>query len=571
MKRKSLWLLLSWLMVAALLMASCTPPEKEGAVPTEGKEPQYGGTLTVLTRWGGGEHLSFDAADMQWMHSYTAGPYQEGLLIGDLQKGPRGTNEWAFMSQALIPEEVTTGCLAESWEFTDPLTLVFRIRQGVMWQDKPGVMAARELTAEDIAFSWNRVLEASKTRPGYSFDFVDSFSAPDRYTVVVEMNEFNANWQCAIAWGYCCLIAPPELTEVGARDWKNACGTGPFMLTDYTRGSYTTYERNPNYWGKTTIGGKEYQLPFVDKMVWPLIVDPATRLASLRTGKVDIDAISSWEYVESLEETNPELQRWEILGGSVLAGMRTDTPFFDDIRVRRAMNMAIDKQAIIASLSGGHGHLLDYPFRSDWGDVYTPLDELPESCQELFTYNPEKARELLAEAGYPDGFSCEVVCPTLQADVTSMVAGFWEEIGVECEIKPLEFGALFGTLFGKTHKHIIFHFGGEGNNPLRDLWNTLVTGERYNSAMWSDPAFDEKWHQAATERDPARRNELLKELSVYAIENSLFIMLPTADYYRYAWPWVRNYWGESCAGAVNPAPIYARIWLDQELKEAMGY
>ena len=66
--------------------------------------------------------------------------------------------------------------------------------------------------------------------------------------------------------------------------------------------------------------------------------------------------------------------------------MRTDTPFFDDIRVRQAMNMAIDKQAIIASLSGGHGHLLDYPFRSDWGDVYTPLDELPESCQELFTF-----------------------------------------------------------------------------------------------------------------------------------------------------------------------------------------
>ena len=88
--------------------------------------------------------------------------------------------------------------------------------------------------------------------------------------------------------------------------------------------------------------------------------------------------------------------------------------------------------------------------------------------------------------------------------------------------------------------------------------------------MWSDPAFDEKWQQAATERAPAKRNDLLKELGVYAIENSLYVMLPLGDYYRYAWPWVRNYYGENTVGAFNSGGIYARIWLDQELKKAMG-
>jgi len=78
---------------------------------------------------------------------------------------------------------------------------------------------------------------------------------------------------------------------------------------------------------------------------------------------------------------------------------------------------------------------------------------------------------------------------------------------------------------------------------------------RWNSAMWSDPAFDEKWQQTATERDPAKRNELLKELGVYAVENSLYVMLPLGDYYRYAWPWVRNYYGENTVGAFNSGGI----------------
>jgi len=571
MKRRALWLMVSCLMAASLVLASCAPPEGEKAAPAEEKDPQYGGTLTILTTFCDLEHLSFDHADVQWMHNYTAGPYQETLLVGDLQKGPRGTGEWSFTSMAYIPEGVTTGCLAESWEWTDPSTLVFHIRQGVMWQDKPGVMEARELTADDVVSSWDRILAKPAFVPG-RYDWIDSFSAPDKYTVVVKANEFNANWPYRLGWGYYTMICPPELAEAGARDWENACGTGPFMLTDYIKGTCTTYERNPDYWGTTTIDGKEYQLPFVDKMVWPIIADESTQLAALRTAQVDVAEEVAWHYAESLEETTPELQRWQPEGELQNAiGMRADTPPFDDIRVRQALNMAVDRQGMIESLMGGHAILLNFPFCADW-ELYTPIDELPESAQELFTYNSEKAKALLAEAGYPEGFKCEMVCNNLQAsiDMASMVASNLADVGVEVELKPLEYGAYLGTMYSKRYEHMyLTHFG--TGNPFSRIRETMLSGQNWNTALWDDSSVDEKWYQARREMDVSERNRLLKELCVYAIDQCPYIMLPTAHYYRYAWPWVRNYYGENRAGAVNPSPIYGRIWLDLEQKAAMGY
>ncbi|GAI38768.1 unnamed protein product, partial [marine sediment metagenome] len=251
-------------------------------------------------------------ADINWQHNDIANSYAETLLVGDLQKGPRGTNEWAFQAQAFVPPHIQKGQLVESWEFTDPKTLTFKVRQGVYWQDKPGVMDARELTADDLVYHFTRQLEAPKE---YLFKpFVDHFSAPDKYTFVAHLKGFHANWAYRMGWGYFCLVAStPESVEAGPADWRNAVGTGPFMLVDYVEGSSVTYEKNPNYWGTTVIDGKEYKLPFVDKLVRPIILDESTRLAALRTAKVDYDYVIEWKYTDSLEKTNPELNKFRWL------------------------------------------------------------------------------------------------------------------------------------------------------------------------------------------------------------------------------------------------------------------
>ena len=577
MKRRTIWLILSCL-IAALVLASCAPAvteekEEEAAEVAPVKEPQYGGTLTVLTAHASINPLSWDPADFAWFTNHSVSPYQEQLLVGDLSKGKGGTGEFWFVDNEYIPYSVAKGQLCESFEFPDPLTLVFHIRKGVMWQDKPGVMAAREFTADDVLFTFNRTMASEKAFTDH-YDWVESVSAPDKYTFVIKMKTFWANWQSTIGWGYYHNIYPSEQVEAGIADWKNACGTGPFMITDYVTGSQQVYERNPNYWDKITIGGKEYQLPFVDKIVWPIIVEEPTRIAALRTAKCDVLEACDWKYVEDLEETNPELQRLKYLStGTANVAVRVDTPPFDDLRVRRALNMGIDKQGIIDSWYGGNALMLSFPFSILWGeDVYTPLEELPESARELFEHNPEKAKQLLAEAGFPDGFKAKMVCHNIPTtlDLMSMVVGYWDEINVECEIEPIEYGAYYSTMMGKKFDQMIY-FGKGNANPFRIFKTIALPNQAWNPSCFDDDYLTEKWYEAARNPNIEEQNEILKELNVYLIDQTPYIYLPCPYVYEYAQPWVKNWYGEINVNARAPGLIHATYWIDQAEKEAMGY
>ncbi|MBL7119559.1 MAG: ABC transporter substrate-binding protein [Dehalococcoidia bacterium] len=583
MKTKSIWLMMSCLAVVAMLMASCAPAQEGvwGPEPPKGP-PQYGGTYTLLTSYYTLDHLSFDHADMQWMHNYTAGPYQEGLVMGDLEKyGPTGTNEFSFDTQAYIPDEYLTGALAESWELeTDPMRMVFHIRPGVMWQGKPGVMEARELTAEDVKFSWERTVSSPRAIPHY-YDWIDSFEAPDKYTLVVNMNAYNANWGYLIGWGYYTLISPPELAEededgkAKVKNWKNACGTGPFMLTDYVKGSYTIYERNPNYWGTTTIDGKEYQLPFVDKMVWPIIADEPTALAAVRSGQADVVWAVAWKDTASLDETCPDLRKWQIHGRGLktCVAMNVNNPPLDDVKVRQALSMAVDRQAMLDRLNGGMGVLFNFPFSADW-ELYTPLEELPESAREVIEYNPEKAKQLLAEAGYPDGFECELVffsATQIARDQADMLQDNLADIGVDLKLNAMgDYGAYIGIMFSRRYDYMYMVGHGEGN-PFSVLRKSLLPKQTWNVPDWIDYEYEEKVLTARAEIDEAKRNAALKELNIYPVEQCPYIILPTGDFYRYAWPWVGNFYGQGIIGAVNGSGGQARVWIDQEKKKAMGY
>ena len=202
------------------------------------------------------------------------------------------------------------------------------------------------------------------------------------------------------------------MADAGATNWKNANGTGPFMLPTSCRAIPTPTSKNPIYWDKEKIGGSEYKLPFVDKIIYRTIKDEATQLTALRTGKLDILETIRWQAVDELKKSAPQLKwsRWLNMSGTFLA-MRIDTKPFDDIRVRRALNMAVNKQEIVKAYYGGNAELFAYPQHPDYTGYFEPLERCRPRCKELFTYNPEKAKKLLAEAGYPNGFSFKVqVC-----------------------------------------------------------------------------------------------------------------------------------------------------------------
>jgi peptide/nickel transport system substrate-binding protein len=585
MKNKIVWLIVTGLMVTTLVLVSCgpaattTPPTTAPpttAPPTTAPttkppitEPQYGGTITALQLVAGIEPAAWDPQVCDWRNNVFLGPYMENLLMGDLSKGPRGTNQFDFAEVQYLPSEVIKGCIAESWEIgSDLKSLTFHIRKGIMWQNKPGVMNARELTAADVAYTFNRLFAGVNAPPFYYY--CDSASAPDKYTLVIKLKEYSDIWWQYIGYGWYCMIYPPELVTAGITNWRNAVGTGPWILKDYVSGSSVTYERNPNYWGTTTIGGKEYKIPFADKLVWPIISDTSTQLAALRTGKVDQQMVVTWIYKDTLAQTNPELMIWKRLATSNSAiALKVDKKPFDDIRVRQALSMAIDRESYVKAQLGGEGVIMSSHLSPRWStDIYTPLEQLPASAKQLFDYNPEKAKQLLKDAGYPDGFKAEFVTMSYAAyvDLCSMVADYWKKIGVEVTLRPLDYATYMGVQYGKTYKDIMYYSTGY-RHPALLLREIGTLPQVWNPTNFNDPYYNQLAMKAVGTADPVAQKPLLKELNVYLIDKAPYLVLPVGYIYTYAHPWVKNYFGEMSTGCYGMGPVYATMWIDRDLRE----
>ncbi|GAI12947.1 unnamed protein product, partial [marine sediment metagenome] len=322
--------------------------------------PQYGGTLTIF-KGTISSPGNIDIAKVGYGQTWLEG-VQERPVIGDFETyGPRGTGEYAFQVFEYCPDKYIKGCLVESWEIS-PEKIIWHVRPGVYWQgDKPWVMDARELTAEDIALDLNYFRSSP---PGLKFKGIaGDMYATDRYTVVIELLKFDMNMMYMIGYEDRALISPPEM-EIAGITYENLVGTGPWSLQEYVVGSHITYVRNPDYWNTTTIDGKEYQIPFADKLVLPIIPDVSTQLAALQTGVLDWVKSVPTQYWPALDKSYPDLLSSRASGGYgyVIVLDCTKEPF-SDVNVRRAMMIGLDKE-IFANLWGVG------PLTAHWHPLY---------------------------------------------------------------------------------------------------------------------------------------------------------------------------------------------------------
>ena len=560
-------------LLAAASIAATLAFTSPGSAQSE-QPPKPGGTLEVGTVYVTLSALSWDNADWNWKHNHDTGAVYEQLFAADLSKSKRLGGKHPFYADAWLPTDAIRGELAESWEWKkDPLRMEIKLRKGVMFPEKPGVMAAREFVADDVINTFNRLDKSPKKITGY-FDHVEKVEAADKHTVVFTFKNYNAEWDYRFGWGYYSGIIPKEVADAGAGNWKNVNGTGPFMLADFVQGNSNTYVKNPNYWDKDKINGTEVKLPLLDKVVYRTIKDEATFLTALRTGKLDILESIRWSAVDELKKSAPQLQwsKWLSMSGQFVA-MRVDTKPFDDVRVRRALNFAVNKQEIVKDYYGGNAELFAYPQHPDYFGYFEPLEAMPASIKELFTYDPAKAKKLLAEAGYANGFSFKVQvcsCSPDHMDLLPLVAAYLEQVGVKMEIQPMEYAAFLSAMTSKTNTPGYMMSNGH-TNPTTTIRKSFVKGQVWNPSQWDDPEYNKKMDAAYLEPDEGKRQAMLKEMTREILDKAPYIWLPTPYIYTAWWPWVKNYGGELRAGAVRPGPIYARIWIDQEMKKKMGY
>lgn len=536
--------------------------------------PKYGGTLDVATTSTAVTTLSWDLADWQaTLQTRDTGQFYEQLFAVDLNKAKSRGGKYAYTISGWQPSDAVRGELAETWAWTTPLTLEIKLRKGVKFPAKPGVMPERELVADDVVFSFNRMNTSAKRTQGY-YDHVDKVEAKDKHTVVFTFNKFIADWDYRFGNGFFSGIMPKEVADAGAGNWKNVNGTGPFMLTNVAQGNSLTFTKNPVYWDKDVIGGKEYKLPFVDRVVHRVIKDETTQHAALRTGKLDILSSISAEAARELKKSTPELKwnRWLTTTANRVA-LRVDTKPFNDVRVRRALNMAVNKQEIIDKYYNGEAEMFTFPMHPEYVGYHQPLKEQPASVQELFKYDPAKAKKLLADAGYANGFSFKMqvcTCNPDQMELMPLVAAYLEGVGVKMEIVPMEYGAHLSAM--TSHTNAAGYLTGIPDvNPTTSLRINFGKGQVYNAPMMDDPKLDARVAEANGERDEKKRQQMLREMTTYVLDQAPAIWMPAPYRYTAWWPWVKNYGGEMFVGAGRFAPIHARIWIDQDLKKKMGY
>jgi len=575
-------------MAASLVLASCgpaeteeeeevappgeeevTPPqeEEEEEVPSPG-EPRYGG---AFIQGQSSRPLVFDDAISHMYFATTLHLTNEELVTGNWAKGLTGTGEASFLYSKFPAPEHLVGSLAESWERPEPGTLVFHIRKGVRFHNKPPANG-REMTAEDVAFCLDRLWNTATAYQSFTYPWVESITATDKWTVVLKCQPEKTGLVYEAATGYSKIFPKDAIEQYGdMNNWENSCGTGPFVLIDYVLDSSCTFVRNPAYWGNDPLH-PENQLPYLDSVKWLIIPDASTLHAALRTGKVDHLPGLAWEDAESMIKTNPELQYLEYYPGwSTLLALRIDKPELPtkDVNVRRALAMAIDYEAIAQDLYGGRAAVLTYPIPpvAEWRDVFTPLEQLPESVQELYSYNPGQAKQLLADAGYPNGFQTKVTCMQTHVDLLSIIKAYWADAGVELDIDVREYGAYVSIGYNRTHEQLYIS-GFIATMP--DKFLSLVPGDANNWSVIDDPRINEAYaNVTAAYFDHEEANQLLKEVVPYILDQCYYLVPPTSYSYTFWQPWVKGYHGELQVSWMNFWDYPKYLWIDQDLKEEL--
>ncbi|NLM46352.1 MAG: ABC transporter substrate-binding protein [Firmicutes bacterium] len=445
-KKKYVWLVCMFLIMIALLVAGCSGNNKETTPNNENEkdlnlpgnngsnneeitadEPVYGGTLRVIVASG---PTAIGHPTEGGVARIAAGfPGVESLL------GLMDDN------QGLEP------LLAESWlEDPDNMTITFKLREGVKFHD------GSELTAEVV--KWNFEFFKSKSRLRY-VDYLDEIEVKDKYTVVFHLN----NWVNLILgeWSVMGLYSQKAIEENG-EDWAytHLVGTGPFKLEKFTRDVGANWIKNEDYW-------QEGQ-PYLDRVEYYYIPEQSTASMMMEAGEADIWTAADALNTSRLAEKGFVVQKsWAGQETVIIPNTLDPNSPFQDKRLREAVEYALDKQALAAAL--GYG-------------LFEPIDTIvsrgmPGGDKQFRSYDPEKARQLLQEAGYTDGLPISIIAQVGSGgrnEIAEAVAGYLNEVGFKVELDIADAGRFLEEVWNGNWKDLAVAVTATTNLASMHIW-----------------------------------------------------------------------------------------------------
>lgn len=372
--------------------------------------------------------------------------------------------------------------LAESWEISDDgLTYTFTLQENVTFHD------GTSMDADDVKFSLDRILaEDSANAQKALYTAIANVEVIDALTVQLTLSEPNGNMLFNLAWGDAVIVAPESIEDIK----QNPIGTGAFKFVGWTQGDSIELEKNPDYWGTPAI---------LESATFKFISDPTAAFAAMMAE--DIDAFSGFPAPENLPQFEAD-PRFQVLVGSTEGETILSTnnlqPPFDDVKVRQAVAHAIDRQAIVDGAMFGYGTPI--------GTHFAPHNPAYVDLTGQSSYDPEKSKALLSEAGFADGFetTLHLPPPSYARRGGEIIAAQLAEVGITAEIINVEWAQWLETVFrGKNFGlTIVSH-----TEPM-DI-GIYARPEYY--FQYDNAGFQELMTTLNTTTDPDMRTEMMQQ------------------------------------------------------------
>lgn len=393
----------------------------------------------------------------------------------------------------------------------------FNLKKGVKFHD------GKPFDAEDVRFTFERLMDPKTAipHPEYYKD-IESVQVVDNQTVKIKLKNVNSMFLFNLARGDSVIINKQAVDKLKTKP----IGTGPFKFVEWVPGDHVTLTRFDGYHQKG--------IPYLDEVIFKFIGDPSAQIASLKTGDIDVIAYDVSPENASLLEKDP---KFKVLNGytttKVILSTNHSRKPFDDIRVRRAMAHAIDRSALIQGAMSGYG--IPIGSHMDPGNPYY-ID-----LTKTYPYNPQKAKQLLAEAGYPNGFEAVIKLPERYAYAKrsgEIIADMLSQVGIRLRIELTEWGQWIDRVF----KNADFELTVIGHAEPFDI-NIYANPNYY--FRYNSPKFQDTLKKAEMEADPRVRGELYiacqKIIADDAVNGFLYVMpsLPTMK--KEVINWWKNY------------------------------
>ncbi len=432
--------------------------------------------------------------------------------------------------------------LAEKWDVSeDGKTYVFHLRKGVKFHSNKNFKPTRDFNADDVLFSFNRQLDPNHPYhkvSGANYEYfigmdmpniIDKIEKLDDYTVKISLKVPNAPFLANLGMDFTSIFSAEyadQMMKAGTPEKvdNDPIGTGPFQFVDYQKDSSIRYKAFPEYWkGKAKI----------DRLVFSITPDASVRLAKLQKGECHAAPYPNPADIETLKK-DPNINLMTKPGLNVgYLHFNTEKAPFNNQKVRQALSYAINKDAIIESVYQGSGEKAKNPIPPT---MWSYNDDVKD-----YDYDPEKAKALLKEAGFENGFETEIWAMPVSRPynpnarrMAELIQEDWKKVGVNAKIVSYEWGEYLKRLRNGEHTTGMMGWNGDNGDPDNFL-NTLLSCASVkagaNYARFCNADFDKLLDEAVQSNDHAKRTELYKQAQVFFKEQAPWVTIAHSTTY----------------------------------------